>query len=83
VTRGIVFTIIGVFLVATAFHANPHHATGMDGALLGLLRQPFGRTLLGAAGLGLIAFGVFSVMCARWVRIRIDGSALRSNSSSE
>jgi len=70
VTRGIVFTIIGIFLVATAFHANPHHATGMDGALLGLLRQPYGRLLLAAAGLGLIVFGVFSALCARWLKIR-------------
>lgn len=78
VTRGIVFAIVGMFLVATAFHANPHHATGMDGALLGLLRQPFGRTLLGAAGLGLIAFGVFSAMCARWMRIDVAESEPRS-----
>lgn len=74
VTRGIVFAIIGMFLVATAFHANPHHTTGMDGALLSLLRQPFGHTLLGAAGLGLIAFGVFSAMCARWMRIDVAES---------
>jgi hypothetical protein len=78
VTQGIVFTIIGVFLVATAFRANPHHVTGMDGALLGLLRQPFGRTLVGAAGLGLLAFGVFSAMCARWMRIDVAGSEPRS-----
>lgn len=77
VTRGIVLTIIGIFLIATAFDANPHHTAGMDGALLGLLRQPFGRTLLGAAGLGLIAYGVFSAMCARWMRI-VAGSAPRS-----
>ena len=71
VTRGIVFTIIGIFMVGTAFHANPHHVTGTNGALLGLLRQPFGRTLLASAGLGLIAFGGFSVMCARWMRVRV------------
>ena len=70
VTRGLVFTIIGIFLVATAFHSNPHHATGMDGALLGLLRQPYGRLLLAAAGLGLMVFGVFSALSARWLKIR-------------
>jgi hypothetical protein len=70
VVRGIVFAIIGVFLVASALHANPHHATDTDGALLGLARQPFGLGLLAAAGLGLIAFGMFSVMCARWMKMR-------------
>jgi hypothetical protein len=76
VTRGIVFMIVGISLVATAFHANPQHASGMDGALLGLLRQPFGRTLLGAAGLGLITFGVFSAMCASWMRIDTTKSSV-------
>jgi Domain of Unknown Function (DUF1206) len=74
-TRGIVFSIIGIFLVATAFHENPHQVTGMDGALLGLLRQPFGRALLGVAGLGLMTFGVYSVMCARWMRMRVAEGA--------
>lgn len=73
-TLGIVFAIIGTFLIATALHANPHPVTGMDGALLALSRQPFGRTLLSGAGFGFIVFGVFSTMCARWMRIRItDG----------
>lgn len=70
VTRAVVFVILGIYLVAAAFHANPNHVTGMDGALLGLLRQPFGRPLLAVAGLGFIVFGVYSAMCARWVRIR-------------
>jgi len=72
-------TIIGMFLVATAFHDNPHHATGTDGALLGLLHQPYGRTLLGAAGLGLITFGVFSAMCARWMRTGVTRTASYSH----
>ena len=70
VTRGGVFTIMGIFVVASAFQANPHHATGMDGALLELLRRPFGRPLLALAGLGFIVFGVYSAMCARWMQIR-------------
>jgi hypothetical protein len=70
ITRGVVFAIIGIYLVAAAFHANPHHQTGTDGALLGLARQPFGLALLAGAGIGLIIFGVFSIMCARWARMR-------------
>jgi Domain of Unknown Function (DUF1206) len=77
VVRATVFAIIGIFLVATALHINAHHATGTDGALLGLLRQSFGRALLATAGLGLIAFGVFSAMCSRWMRSHAAGLALR------
>jgi hypothetical protein len=75
VARGVVFTIIGMLLVAAALHANPHHADGMDGALLTLARQPFGRILLAAAGMGLVVFGLFSALCARWMRMRVVGPA--------
>jgi hypothetical protein len=68
-TRGVLFAIIGILLIASALHANADRLTGIDGALLGLVRQPFGRTLLATAGLGLVAFGVYSIMCARWMRI--------------
>jgi hypothetical protein len=75
VARGVVFTIIGMLMVGAALHANSGHADGMDGALLALAHQPFGRMLLAAAGLGLIAFGLFSAMCARWIRMRVAGPA--------
>jgi len=86
VTRGIIFTVIGIFLIATALHANPHHASGMDGALLGIARQPEGRILLAAVALGLIVFGLYSMMCARWMRMRdatpaSDSSPLSSSST--
>ena len=71
VARGVVFTIIGVLLIAAAMHANPQRGVGMDGALLALARQPFGRVLLAGAGLGLVAFGLFSAMCARWMRMNV------------
>ena len=73
VARGVVFTVIGMLLVGAALHANSHQANGMDGALLALARQPFGRTLLAGAGLGLISFGVFSAMCSRWMRMHVAG----------
>jgi hypothetical protein len=75
VARGAVFAIVGMLLVGAALHSNPRHTDGMDGALLTLARQPFGRALLAAAGLGLVAFGAFSAMCARWMRMHIKGPA--------
>jgi hypothetical protein len=68
VARGLVFTIIGLLLVSAALHRNPRGEGGLDGALLVLTHQSFGRLLLGAAGIGLMAFGVYSAMCARWMR---------------
>jgi len=81
VARGAVFTIVGMLLVAAALHANAHRQVGLDGALLELARQPFGRALLASAALGLIAFGTYSVMCARWMRMRADPDSHRSHPS--
>jgi hypothetical protein len=69
IVRGAVFTIVGGYMVATALHANPHDAQGIDGALLALQRQPYGRWLLAVAAFGMISFGSFSIMCARWMRL--------------
>ena len=69
ISRGIVFTLIGVSLVAAAFHPQAQSDSGLEGALLELSHQPFGLTLLGAAGLGLMTFGAYSAMCARWMRL--------------
>jgi hypothetical protein len=69
VSRGIVFTITGVLLVTAALRGGPGSGSGLAGALVEVAHQPFGRTLLGAAGLGLMAFGAYSAMCARWMRM--------------
>jgi uncharacterized protein DUF1206 len=81
VARGLVFTIIGLLLVAAALHRNPRGEGGLDGALLTLTHHSFGRLLLGAAGAGLMAFGVYSAMCARWMRTGKAGSATPTSTS--
>jgi len=70
VSRGLVFTVIGILLVAASLHPQARTETGLDGALLEIARQPFGRALVALAGLGLMTFGGFSAMCARWLRMR-------------
>jgi hypothetical protein len=70
VARGVIFTVIGASMVAAALHARPRGGAGMGGALIEILRQPFGRVLLAASAAGLIAFGAFSILCARWMRIQ-------------
>jgi hypothetical protein len=78
VARGAVFTVIGALMVAAALHLRPRGSAGMGGALIEILHQPFGRVLLAAAAVGLIAFGAFSIMCARWMRIRSIAPSTRS-----
>ncbi len=58
--RGVVFTMIGVFLVLAAYRHDASQAQGIDGVLAALLQQPYGPWLLGIVALGLIAFGIYS-----------------------
>jgi len=67
--RGIVFGMISVFLVQAAIKADPDEARGLGGALETLARQPFGPYVLGAVAAGLVAFGAFMFVMARYRRI--------------
>jgi len=68
-SRGVIFLIIGWFVVQAGIHHNPEEAQGFGGAFVFLLAQPFGRILLGVVALGLVALGLHSFACARWVRL--------------
>ncbi|MDX2097100.1 MAG: DUF1206 domain-containing protein [Leptolyngbyaceae cyanobacterium bins.59] len=67
--RGIVFGIIGLFLVLAALRANAREARGLGGALATLAQQPFGPWLLGIIALGFIAYSIYSLIEARYRRI--------------
>ena len=66
---GVVISIIGIFLIVAAFQHNASKAKGLDGALQELLHQPFGRVLLGIVALGLFAYGIYSLVEARYRRV--------------
>jgi hypothetical protein len=67
--RGVVFDVIGVFLIRAALQTDPDEARGLGGALETLARQPFGPYILGAVALGLVAYGAFMFVMARYRRI--------------
>lgn len=66
---GIVFLIVGFFLIIAALKHNPKDAKGLDAALVELLHQSFGPWLLGVVALGLIAYGLYSFVEARYRRV--------------
>jgi hypothetical protein len=68
IARGIVFAIVGFFFFLAAYYANPARAQGVNGALNYLARQPYGLWLMGIVAIGLIAFGIYSLMTAAWFR---------------
>jgi hypothetical protein len=67
--RGVVFVVIGVFLVQAALKTDPNEARGLGGALATLAHQPFGPYLLGVVAAGLVSYGAFMFVVARYRRI--------------
>jgi hypothetical protein len=69
--RGVVFGIVGGLLLAAAIHAEPQEARGLGGALTTLAEQSFGPWLLGVLAVGLIAYGSYVLVEARYRRMVI------------
>ena len=67
--RGVVFGIVGVFLIQAGLRFDPSEAQGLGGALQELVRQPFGSWVLGVVALGLVAYGVLMLALARYRQI--------------
>lgn len=68
--RGIVFGMIGVTLARAGMSESASRAAGVGEALRALGSGPQGRWILGAVAAGLIAYGVYEVIEARYRRIR-------------
>lgn len=67
--RGVVFTLVGVLIVKSAVDARAYEKTGLDGALAALASQTGGAFLLAVVAAGLVVFGLFSLCCARWIKV--------------
>jgi hypothetical protein len=67
--RGIVFTMMGFFILQAALDSDPGNVKGLDGALQTLVQQPYGPWLLDIVALGLASFGIYSLLCAKWVHV--------------
>jgi hypothetical protein len=67
--RGIAFAVIGVLLLVAAVHARSDEARGLGGALATLAQQPFGPWLLGIVAIGLVVYGAFMMVKARYGRL--------------
>jgi hypothetical protein len=68
--RGVVFGIIGWLVLQAALHYDPSEAQGLQGALVTLRQGPAGAWVMMAVALGLIAYGIFQLVKARYRVIR-------------
>ena len=69
VARAVVFGLVGIFIVRAALEYDPDEAVGVDGALQKLADQTFGPLLLGIVAAGLVAFGLFYFVRARYRKV--------------
>jgi hypothetical protein len=69
VARGVVFCVIGFFLIQAARLSEASKARGLGEALQVLAQQPYGPWLLGSVALGLVAYGIYMIIQARYRRI--------------
>jgi hypothetical protein len=68
--RGAIFAVIGMSFITAAMRHNAGSAKGSSGAMRTISEQPFGRILLLLAALGLLAYGVYGFVNARYRKIR-------------
>jgi uncharacterized membrane protein YidH (DUF202 family) len=66
VARFVVFGLIGVFAVKAAIEYDPQNAVGLDGALQKLAHASYGPYLLGVTAFGLVCYGVYCLVDARY-----------------
>ncbi len=70
--RGVVFFLIGWFLLLAAYNSNSGETRGLGGALRSLEQQPYGAWLLGLAAIGFICYGLFMFVLAKYRQMVIE-----------
>lgn len=69
ITKGAIFALVGWFFLQSAIAYDPDEATGIDGALRRVADASWGRAVLVAVAVGLLAYGIFCLVEARYRRI--------------
>jgi hypothetical protein len=73
--RAVVFTLIGVFLIKAALEYDPKEAIGLDGALQKVVSAAYGPYLLGIVATGLVCYGIYCLVDARYRDVSTDDTA--------
>ena len=69
VGRGLVVALVGGFVTSAAITLDPADAKGVDAALKTLAQAPYGEVLLVGAAVGLLGFGAWSFVEARYRKV--------------
>lgn len=69
VAKAIALGAVGVLFVFAALNGNASQANGLDQGLRSLAGLPFGVVILVGVGIGLIAYGLYSFVRARYAKL--------------
>lgn len=72
--RGLVFGLLAIFFVQAGWESDASEAGGLSQVLVAIASQPQGPWLLGATAAGLVAYGLFALVQARYRRISVPQS---------
>jgi hypothetical protein len=64
--RGLVFVIVGGFVLSAGLSADASRSKGLDASLKTLATQRFGAIMLSVVALGFLAFGLYSLIDGRY-----------------
>lgn len=67
--RMVVFVLVGYFLLRAGLDHDPDKAVSLDGALTAVGQASYGPILLGIVAAGLILFGAYSIVDARYRKV--------------
>lgn len=69
--RGVVYVLVGWFALQAALNQQPEAAGGTGQALRTLQEQSYGPLMLGIVAAGLLLFGLFGIVQARYRQVRV------------
>lgn len=69
VSKGCALLLVGLLVILATLRQQPEQSTGLDGGLKGLREQPYGPYLLAALALGLVCYGCFLILKAKYARM--------------
>ncbi len=74
VTKGAILALLGYFFLQSAITYDPDEAKGLDAALQEVAGETWGQVVLTLVAIGLLAYGVFAFVEARYRRVGSSAS---------
>jgi len=68
-SKGCALLLVGLLVILATLRQQPEQSTGLDGGLKALREQPYGPYLLAALALGLVCYGCFLILKAKYARM--------------